>query len=145
MEETKNDTKKFSTLYNTYFIQSKKKKHKIEGGPLQFADIINRYNEKEYKLPKSVFSKNIFNESSNIESTTYDQIFQSKIKKHQRQFQSMLSQKKQRDKMPKYKCEICSKFYDAIGETEPICLDCSRHRTNLKVQNTPEDFYSLDI
>ena len=62
MEETKNDTKKFSTLYNTYFIQSKKKKHKIEGG-LQFADIINRYNEKEYKLPKSVFSKNIFNES----------------------------------------------------------------------------------
>lgn len=50
-------------MYNTYFIQSKKKKHKIDGGPIQFADIINRYNEKEYKLPKSVFAKNIFNES----------------------------------------------------------------------------------
>ena len=121
----------------------------VQKEPTKFANFLRNRSKRnslhQDNTKVNTTSKNIFNESSNIESTTYDQIFQSKIKKHQSQFQSILSQKKQRDKMPKYKCEICSKFYDAIGETEPICLDCSRHRTNLKVQNTPEDFYSLDI
>lgn len=118
----------------------------VQKEPTKFLTFLRNRNKRNSDNTKvNTTSKNIFNESSNIESTTYDQIFQSKIKKHQSQFQSVLSQKKQRDKMPKYKCEICSKFYDAIGESEPICLDCSRHRTNLKVQNTPEDFYSLDI
>lgn len=98
------------------------------------------------KIIESLQNKNSTKATpSSTKGSTYDQLLQKKYKRHQNQFSSSLPPKKQREKMNKYKCELCSKFYEAIGADESVCLDCSRHRTNLKVSPTPEGFYDLNL
>ena len=48
-------------------------------------------------------------------------------------------------------CFRCEKFYQALNvddpaaEAEKICNECSRHRDNEPINNTPEKFYNLDF
>lgn len=54
--------------------------------------------------------------------------------------------KKEREKMDGHPCELCKKFFDFVGEQCPnICEQCSRHRTNNRVDHTPKGFYDLNI
>ena len=55
--------------------------------------------------------------------------------------------KKEREKMKGHKCELCQKFYDCINEedTNFLCQECSRHRTNAPINKTPQGFYDLSI
>ena len=55
--------------------------------------------------------------------------------------------KKEREKMKGYKCELCKKFYDCINEDNSnfLCQECSRHRTNAPINITPQSFYDLNL
>ena len=55
--------------------------------------------------------------------------------------------KKEREKMKGYTCELCNKFYDAIGESnnQNICNECSRHKSLYNIVKTPESFYDLNL
>ena len=55
--------------------------------------------------------------------------------------------KKERENMKGYTCELCNKFYDAIGETnnQNICNECSRHKSLYNIVKTPESFYDLNL
>ena len=55
--------------------------------------------------------------------------------------------KKERENMKGYTCELCNKFYDAIGEAnnQNICNECSRHKSLYNIVKTPESFYDLNL
>lgn len=56
--------------------------------------------------------------------------------------------KKERDKATGHKCELCQKFYTILEDsenTELICNECSRHKTNENVPSTPQGFYDISI
>ena len=55
--------------------------------------------------------------------------------------------KREREKMKGHKCELCKKFYDCINEDNSnfICQECSRHRTNAPINITPQSFYDLNL
>ena len=54
--------------------------------------------------------------------------------------------KKVRENLPGFTCEICKNFYEAIGENDgKMCKNCSRHRTNENINETPKGFYDLNI
>ena len=55
--------------------------------------------------------------------------------------------KKEREKMKGYTCELCNKFYEAIGEenNQNICNECSRHKSLYNIVKTPESFYDLNL
>lgn len=81
-------------------------------------------------------------------SITYDEILQKRFQKTKNstanQLASCLSKKTFREKLPGYNCEICSKFYNAVGEDiEPN--KCSRHKCQKPPSSTPEGFYDLNI
>lgn len=48
-------------------------------------------------------------------------------------------------------CFRCQRFYEILDvenskkAAEEICNECSRHRDNEPINNTPEQFYDLDI
>jgi hypothetical protein len=61
--------------------------------------------------------------------------------------------KKEREKMNGYKCEICEnvnifliKFYDILGDkSDSVCQMCSRHRKDDDPNRTPKGFYETTI
>ena len=54
--------------------------------------------------------------------------------------------RKEREKMQGHKCEQCQKFYEIMGENgDKFCEECSRHRTNNNITNTPKSFYDLSF
>ena len=54
--------------------------------------------------------------------------------------------RKEREKMKGHKCEHCQKFYEIMGENgDKFCEECSRHRTNNNINNTPKSFYDLSF
>lgn len=55
--------------------------------------------------------------------------------------------KKERELMQGFKCDLCEKFYDIFDEKQNIslCNECSRHRAIEKPNSTPKGFYDLSF
>ena len=55
--------------------------------------------------------------------------------------------KKDREVLNGYKCEICEEFYQDLGEedNQEIKNLCSRHRCLENPNKTPKQFYDIDI
>lgn len=56
--------------------------------------------------------------------------------------------KEERRNLRGFACFRCKKFYEALGLTgdaSEICNECSRHRDNNEIPDTPPKFYDLDI
>jgi hypothetical protein len=117
---------------------------------------------------KNIENKEIINDYSfeikTLEEPTYDDFFKLKHKNiapKKNLFQSTNNnnsknninlienpkKKKEREKMKGYTCELCNKFYEAIGEenNQNICNECSRHKSLYNIVKTPESFYDLNL
>ena len=71
--------------------------------------------------------------------------------KQEYKFREVVRDREQRQALKGQSCFRCKTFYDAVGIDEDaqrdvdLCNECSRHRDNEPIQNTPENFYDLDV
>ena len=116
------------------------------------------YLSKQELLLKEKKTNNESDSNINLkEELSYDQFYQlkhnnenlrKKKKIHNLKFFEYASSrlKKEREKMIGHKCELCQNFYNVIEENnDHFCQECSKHRTNEKINYTPKSFYDLSI
>ena len=84
-----------------------------------------------------------------IDNTINENLPQIKEEKHSSQYnppKHVKVDRKERQKMPGYKCELCQQFYETLDENpELLCEECSRHRTDQNQSSTPKGFYDISI
>ena len=117
----------------------------------------NTWIKKESTKPKDKLEIDSVSITSNISedlaidinNTINENLPQIKEEKHSSQYnppKHVKVDRKERQKMPGYKCELCQQFYETLDENpELLCEECSRHRTDQNPSSTPKGFYDLSI
>ena len=140
----KASTKRKNSNTNTLTIKKSKKNS-------------NTWIKKESTKPKDKLEIDSVSITSNISedlaidinNTINENLPQIKEEKHSSQYnppKHVKVDRKERQKMPGYKCELCQQFYETLDENpELLCEECSRHRTDQNPSSTPKGFYDLSI
>lgn len=105
---------------------------------------------KTLSVPEAtVVHLNTESSQASSEAIAGDKILETRDDNHQEkeyQFREVVRNREDRRNLKGQACFRCEQFYTALmGEdAEVMCNECSRHRDNNAIQNTPEKFYDLD-
>jgi len=104
---------------------------------------------KTLSVPEATVERlNTESSQASSEAIAGDKILQNRDDHQEKeyQFREVVRNREDRRNLKGQACFRCEQFYTALmGEdAEVMCNECSRHRDNNAIQNTPEKFYDLD-